>query len=90
VLQDVAVVLPVEVPASRVSDEIWRAGSDMLGSVALFDVYTGEGIASGERSLAYRLTYQAMDRTPSEDEVRRAHQKIVQRLQSQLGARLRE
>ena len=89
VLQDVAVVLPADVPAARVSDAIWRAGRGLLSGVALFDVYTGEGMAAGERSLAYRLTYQAMDRTPGEDEVRRMHQRIVQRLQSQLGARLR-
>ncbi|MHB0876037.1 MAG: phenylalanine--tRNA ligase subunit beta [Anaerolineae bacterium] len=90
VLQDVAVVLAADVSAARVTEEIWRAGRGLLSDVALFDVYAGEGIPASERSLAFRLSYQLQDRTPGEDEVRRMHQRIVQRLQSQLGARLRE
>ena len=56
----------------------------------LFDVYEGDPIPAGERSLAFRLVYSAIDRTPSEEEVRRTHGRIARRLVERLGARLRQ
>ncbi|NPV09364.1 MAG: phenylalanine--tRNA ligase subunit beta [Anaerolineae bacterium] len=90
VIQDMAVVLPIEVPEALVEEEILRAGGALLGSARLFDIYTGDPIPEGERSLAFRLVYRALDRTPGEDEVRRAHERIARRLAERLGARLRE
>ncbi|MGI6208924.1 MAG: phenylalanine--tRNA ligase subunit beta [Anaerolineae bacterium] len=90
VIQDMAVVLPTETPEALVEEEIRRGGGSLLGSVRLFDVYEGDPIPEGERSLAFRLVYRALDRTPAEDEVRRTHERIARRLAERLGARLRE
>lgn len=90
VIQDLALVLSQEVPEALAEEEIRRAGGNLLASVRLFDVYHGDPIPAGERGLAFRLVYSALDRTPSEDEVRRAHGRIARRMVERLGARLRE
>lgn len=90
VIQDLALILPQDVPESLAEEEIKRAGGGLLTSARLFDVYQGDPIPAGERGLAFRLVYSAMDRTPDEDEVRRTHGRIARRLVERLGARLRE
>jgi phenylalanyl-tRNA synthetase beta chain len=79
-LRDVAVVLPEDVTAERVLAEIRTAGGDLLRDVRLFDVYRGPSIPTGTKSLAFALTYQADDRTLTDKEVDKAHQKIESRL----------
>src|SRR5262249_30089390 len=55
-LRDVAVVVAEDVPAERVEGEIWAAGGTMLRGVRLFDLYRGESIPAGHKSLAYALS----------------------------------
>ncbi len=55
----------------------------------LFDVYTGEPVPGGKKSLAFSVTYQSPDHTLTDAEVARAHRGIVERLKHQLGATLR-
>jgi phenylalanyl-tRNA synthetase beta chain len=55
----------------------------------LFDVYRGESIPSGKKSLAYALTYLADDRTLTDKEVDKAHKKIEDRLKHVLKAQIR-
>jgi len=89
VIQDLAVVVDEEVPAQRVREVILRAGGELLKRVELFDVYRGEPVPPGKKSLAYSLTYQAQDRTLTDQEVARVQERIVRRLAEELGARLR-
>jgi phenylalanyl-tRNA synthetase beta chain len=89
VLEDLAVVVPNEIPAGQVEDLIWKAGGKLLTGVQLFDVYQGEQIGQGMKSLAYSLVYQAADRTLTDDEAARVREKIIARLEKELGARLR-
>lgn len=89
VVQDIALVVDEDVPAARVRDLIREAGGELLRRAELFDVYTGEQIPEGKKSLAYRLTYQAMDRTLTDEEVAEVQNRIVRRAESVLGARLR-
>jgi len=89
VYEDLAVVVAEEVPAGRVHDLITQTGSALLRSAVLFDVYRGEQVGAGRKSLAYRLTYQAADRTLTDQEVARLRDKIVRRLERELGAALR-
>jgi phenylalanyl-tRNA synthetase beta chain len=88
-LRDVAVIVEESVPADRVEKEIRAAGGDLLRGVKLFDLYRGESIAAGHKSLAYALTYQADDRTLTDKEVDRAHKKIEDRLKHMLKAQIR-
>jgi len=89
VLEDLAVVVEEELPAEVVSKTIEEAGGTMVIDLRLFDVYRGEQIGSGKKSLAYSLTYQAPDRTLTDNEVAQIRQRIVRRLEQGMGARLR-
>jgi phenylalanyl-tRNA synthetase beta chain len=88
-LRDIALVVEESVPAERVVREIRAAGGDLLRDVRLFDLYRGESIPAGTKSLAYALTYQAEDRTLTDKEVDRAHKKIADRLKHVLKAQIR-
>jgi phenylalanyl-tRNA synthetase beta chain len=86
---DLAFEVDDDVPASAVEDTIRKAGGDLLWSVRLFDVYRGQGVADGRRSLAYTLRLQAADRTLTDAEVADVRQQIIDAVQSQLPATLR-
>jgi phenylalanyl-tRNA synthetase beta chain len=88
-LRDMAVIVPEDVPAERVEAEIRVAGGELLAGLRLFDLYRGESIPAGHKSLAYALSYQALDRTLTDREVDKAHQKIEGRLKNVLKAQIR-
>jgi phenylalanyl-tRNA synthetase beta chain len=89
VLEDLALVVPEAVPASEVEAEIRRAGGRLLTEVRLFDLYQGDQIGRGMKSLAYSLVYQAPDRTLTDDEVAQVRNKIIERVERELGGELR-
>lgn len=89
VLQDVALVVNDETTAAAVEAVIRRAGGDILRSVSLFDVYRGDSIPAGHKSLAYNLVYQSDEKTLTDQEVAKVHQKIVKTCERELGAQLR-
>ena len=89
VLQDLAVVVDQEVPAAAVQDLIAKAGGFLLKDVSLFDVYEGDPVPEGKKSLAYALTFQAPDKTLRDAIVAKQVRRIVQRLKKELGAELR-
>ncbi len=89
VLEDIAVVVDEAVPAEKVVQAIREAGGKMLTGVTLFDIYRGEQIGAGKKSLAYSLTYQASDRTLTDQEAAQIRQRIIRRLEQELAARLR-
>jgi phenylalanyl-tRNA synthetase beta chain len=88
--QDIAVVVSDEHPASSVLAAARTAGGELLSEVQVFDVWRdAEALGAGRRSLALRLTFQAQDRTLSDEEVRPFREAIVQRLREVFGAELR-
>jgi phenylalanyl-tRNA synthetase beta chain len=89
VYEDLALIVDQEIPAVQVRDMIAQTGRPMLRKVELFDVYRGEQVGAGKKSLAYALTYQADDRTLNARAVTRVRNKIVRRLERELGATLR-
>jgi len=89
VQQDLAVVVDERIPAIRVQEEIQAVGGDILREVELFDLYRGAPIPASKKSLAYSLTYQALDRTLTDEEVGRVHKSIVEHLAARLDAQLR-
>lgn len=90
VLEDMALVMDADVPARAVQDTIEAAGGELLRHVELFDVYQGESIPTGKKSLAYALTFQADDRSLTENEVRMIYQRIQQRAAAELNAHPRQ
>lgn len=89
VRQDIAVVVDEDVPAAEVQRVIEQAGGELLRRVQLFDVYRGEQVGPGKKSLAYTLVFQAEDRTLTDHDANRLRDKIVRRLESTVGAALR-
>jgi phenylalanyl-tRNA synthetase beta chain len=88
-LQDLAIIVDEEVPAGDVQSLITRSGGFLLKDVRLFDVYRGEPVPQGRKSLAFALTFQAPDKTLRDAIVTKQVKRIVQRLKSELGAELR-
>jgi len=89
VIRDLAVLVPFSVPAARVQELIYRGGGDLLKEVRLFDVYYGDQIPEGYRSLAFSLLYQSPERTLTDEEVAEIHSRIILLLEREAGARLR-
>ena len=89
ILEDIAVVVDEGVPADRLELLIRQSGGKLLNGVRLFDIFRGEQIGAGKKSLAYSLTYQAPDRTLTDKDAATVRQKIVRRLEQELGAKLR-
>jgi phenylalanyl-tRNA synthetase beta chain len=89
VLEDLAVVVEESLPAESVAEVIHKAGGKTVVEVCLFDVYRGQQIGRGQKSLAYSLTYQAPDRTLTDKEVAKIRQRILRQLERDLGAKLR-
>lgn len=90
VVQDMAIVIDETVPAAQVESLVRRAGGNLVAGVQLFDVYTGDPIPAGKKSLAYSITYQAADRTLTGEEAGDLHARIEKRLGQELGATLRK
>jgi len=87
--RDIAVVLGEEVPAAEVEKAIWEAGGELLRGVHLFDVYRGEQIPAGCKSLAFSLVFYAPDRTLTDEEAAAGVEAVEKELARRFGARLR-
>jgi len=88
VYEDIAVIVDESVLAERVESLIRQTGGRTVTNVKLFDVYRGDQVGSGKKSLAYSLTYQA-DKTLTDAEAAAIRTRIVKRLEYEVGAKLR-
>ncbi|MEV1145348.1 phenylalanine--tRNA ligase subunit beta, partial [Micromonospora sp. NPDC049799] len=88
-LIDVALVLDASVPAAQVQEALVEGAGELLESVRLFDVYASEQLGAGRRSLAYKLTFRAPDRTLTVEEAVAARDAAVARAAERFGAVLR-
>jgi len=77
------------VPAAAVRATLRKAGGELLESVWLFDVYRGERLGAGRRSLAFRLRFRALDHTLGESELAGARQRAVEAVGAAHGGELR-
>jgi phenylalanyl-tRNA synthetase beta chain len=89
VQRDLAIVVSSEVTAGQVEAAIRALDLPLLSRVTLFDVYTGGQVGAGRRSLAWSLTFQAPDRTLTDAEVNRVHERIVAEVTRQFRAEVR-
>lgn len=87
--RDLAVVVSADVSSSEVSRVILGGQDRILRQVTLFDVYAGDPIGAGRKSLAYTLFYQADDRTLTDEEVNGLHEQILAKLRQRFGAEVR-
>ena len=89
VRRDISIVIDEAVSSREVEDCVGQIGIDVLKNLELFDVYHGEGIDSGKKSLTLSLTFQASSRTLNDEEVESLVAKAVDALGTGLGAVLR-
>ncbi|CUH96196.1 Phenylalanine-tRNA ligase beta subunit [Propionispora sp. 2/2-37] len=87
--RDIAVILPVDIPADNVYRAILGNAGQLLSDVKLFDVYTGEQVPQGMRSLAFSLYFRSVEKTLTDEEVEIPYKKIVAALETTFGAKIR-
>lgn len=87
--EDIAVVVDADVPSELVRQTIQEAGGELVKTVSLFDVYQGDKIPAGKKSLAYHVVYQAPDRTLTDQEVNARRLQIESTLAKDLDATFR-
>ncbi|WP_130865688.1 phenylalanine--tRNA ligase subunit beta [Acidipropionibacterium timonense] len=87
--EDVALVVDETVPEAAVRQALVDGGGELLESVELFDVYVGEQVGSGRKSLAFSLRLRAADRTLTDAEAAQARDAAVAEAASRCGAELR-
>ena len=87
--RDMAIILPAEIPAADVMAEVRSAGGVLLAESHLFDVYTGDRVEKGTRSLAISLLFRSPDRTLTDEEVEGPFRSLIGQLEQKFGAKLR-
>ncbi len=88
ITRDLALVADEKAPAAEIAACIRKAAGKTLESLTLFDVYTGEHMAAGKKSLAYSLVLRASDRTLTDEEAEHSVKKVLDALEK-LGVTLR-
>jgi phenylalanyl-tRNA synthetase beta chain len=87
--QDVALLVPDFTPVADVEAALRDGAGELLESIRLFDVYTGEQVGEGNKSLAYTLRFRAPDRTLTAEETTAARDAAVALAADRVGAQLR-
>ena len=90
VIEDLAFVVGEEVSSAEVQGAIRQAGGALLTNVALFDIYRGQPVAEGHKSLAYQLTYESPEGNLSEARVQDLRNRVIRRVASVTGGSLRD
>lgn len=86
---DVALLVPVTLPAARVEEALRSTSGELLESVTLFDEFRGAGVPEGFRSLAWRLTFRHPERTLRDKEIDGRRASLLKTLERDLGVRPR-
>lgn len=89
VIFDMAFELPAEAPASQLVSQIETAAGELLEEVVVFDEFTGPPLAGGNKSIAVRLSFRALDRTLTDAEVAPIRDAITSAVETATGGKLR-
>ncbi len=90
VIEDLAMIAPESTPAADIVRVMRTAGGFLLKQVDLFDIFRGEQIGAGNKSLAFRLTYQSPDHTLTDKSVGKLRERIITQLEKELGVKVRK
>ncbi len=90
ITRDIALVVDSKQTAAEVETIIREAGGTLLTSIRLFDLYEGEHMETGKKSLAFSLTYLDPEQTLTDERVTAVHEKVLAALENKIGASLRE
>ena len=87
--QDIAVAVPEQVAVGDLVDAAREAAGEELREIRVFDVYRGEQLGEGRKSVAFSVAYQSAERTLTEDDAVRLREAVVAALAARFGAELR-
>ena len=87
--KDMAFIVKKDVSASTLLNQIKKSGGKLLTDLDIFDVYTGENVGSDEKSIAFSLTFEDPTKTLTEEEVTQVFEKIINDVETNIGATLR-
>lgn len=88
-LRDLALVVKEDILVGNMEKIMWKHGKGLIEKIELFDIYTGNQIPEGMKSVAYSITYRSHDRTLRDDEVNEIQKDIIKDLEDTFGAKLR-
>lgn len=89
VVEDMAFIVDESITVRRVEGAIQAAGGNLLTDVELFDLYRGEPLPVGSKSLAFRLTYQSQDAVLRDADVAKLRERIIRRVERDVSGKLR-
>lgn len=89
ITRDIALVVNKDVVAGEIEKVITKAGGKMLKEVTVFDLYEGDRLEEGKKSVAFSLRYFDPERTLTDEDVSKTHQKVLDAVEEKLGATLR-
>lgn len=88
--KDLAFIVKKDTTAKEIEDILKRVGSRLLTEIKVFDVYTGDNVGEGEKSIAFALTFQDQNKTLTDEEVTNIFNKMIESVESKLDAKLRD
>ena len=88
--RDIALLVDEDMEVGKIEKTIEEYGGEILESVKLFDVYRGKQVDEGKKSVAFALTYRDRNKTLTDEEVAKVHNKVLDALKEKLNAVLRE
>ena len=89
-VRDIAMIVDEDETVAKIEDVIKEAGSSLLRQIKLFDVYRGEQVGEGKKSVAFSLTYRHDDRTLTDEETEKMHNDVLRALKDKIGAVIRD
>jgi len=89
VIRDFAFVIDDKYSSGEITSLVKNIDKELIKSVKIFDIYHGENIENGKKSIAFNITFEPKDRTLSEEDIEKVSNKIVSEVQSKIGATLR-
>jgi phenylalanyl-tRNA synthetase beta chain len=90
VTRDIALLVEDNTLVQEIDETIKKAGGNLVEKVELFDIYKGKQIPEGKKSIAYAIAYRDENKTLTDSEVNKVHEKILKSLEYKLGATLRD
>ena len=90
IMRDLALIVAKAVPAAKILDAISGFGNKLITEIAIFDSFRGGAIPPDKKSLAFRLKFQSNERTLTDIEVNKIHDRLVAHLARETGAELRQ
>lgn len=89
ITRDIALVVDQHVHAGELQETIREAGGKLLKEISIFDVYEGERLGAGKKSIAFSLRYYDPERTLTDEEAAKAHEKVIKAVEEKFSAVLR-